>query len=301
MKSMPDGIFPTMLVLYTEDNKIDYAGMKNLIEWYIKNGVHGIFALCHSTEVHKLTVEEKVELAAFVMETVAGRVPVVMAGATEDSLDDQLATANKIIAAAHPHAFVFLRNRLGADLEAYKASLDYIIDKLPSDVALGLYECPFPFKQWLTDEELEYTVNTGRFVFLKDTCCDVEVMKRRAAIAKGTSFKLYNANCATFYQMMKLGYNGFSGIGANFHPDLYAFIADNLDDPRCELIDKVIGVSSIIECRCYPICAKKYLNAFEGFNVGTTSRVTEDTMIPAFSAELEGINYLSNYCREMIK
>ena len=300
MKQLTNGIFPTMLVLYNKENKIDYKGMKALIEWYIKKGVHGIFALCHSTEIHKLTVDEKTELAAFVMKTVAGRVPVVMAGATEDSLDDQLATANKIIEAAHPDAFVFLRNRLGDDFETFKNRLDYLIDKLPADVSLGLYECPFPYKQWLTDEELAYTVKTERFVFLKDTCCNVEIMKRRAAIVKGTSFKLYNANCATYYEMINHGYSGFSGIGANFHPDLYAFIANNLRDPRCEFIDKVIGVSSVIECRCYPICAKKYLNMFEGFNVCETSRVIEDTTIPALSAELEGINHLTNYCRELI-
>ena len=37
----PGGSWPVMLTPFTEDNKIDYDGLKELVDWYIKNGVCG--------------------------------------------------------------------------------------------------------------------------------------------------------------------------------------------------------------------------------------------------------------------
>ena len=33
----PGGSWPVMLTPFTEDNKIDYDGLKELVDWYIKN------------------------------------------------------------------------------------------------------------------------------------------------------------------------------------------------------------------------------------------------------------------------
>lgn len=299
MKQMPDGIFPTMLVLYTDENRIDYDGMRQLIEWYLANGVHGIFALCHSTETHKLSLSERCELACFVTKIVNGRVPVVTAGAISDNIGSQLAEVCEILG-AHPDAFVFIRNRLGKSFEEFRANIDRIIQELPADLPLGIYECPYPFKQFLTDDELRYAVSTGRFVFLKDTCCDVDVMRRRAEIARGSSFKLYNANCATYYESLGFGYSGFSGVMANFHPRLYAWVAEHPDDPRAFILDKYLGMTSVIEARCYPVCAKKYLKTHEGLDISDFSRSTRDETIPALAYELEALNYLTKYCESLI-
>ncbi len=300
MKQLPNGIFPTMLVLYTADNKIDYPGMENLIEWYIKNGVHGIFALCHSTEIHKLSINEKAELAKFVTKTVNGRVPVVTAGAVADTIEEQMIEAKKILE-ANPYAFVFIRNRLGKTYEDFKKNIDYIISALPANIPLGIYECPYPYKQFLTDDELKYAVSTKRFVFLKDTSCDTAVMKRRADIVKGSVFKLYNANCATFYESLMFGYSGFSGIMANFHPDLYSWVSEHPEDKKAAVIDKYLGMTSVIEARCYPVCAKKYLKIYEGFNISDYSRAVKDETVPALTAELDALNYLTQYCRNLIR
>lgn len=45
----PGGSWPVMLTPFTEDNKIDYDGLKELVDWYIKNGVSGMFAVCQSS------------------------------------------------------------------------------------------------------------------------------------------------------------------------------------------------------------------------------------------------------------
>lgn len=62
-----EGIIPVMLTPFTADNKIDYLGLKRLIDWYIENGADALFAVCQSSEMQYLTLEERVELASFVL------------------------------------------------------------------------------------------------------------------------------------------------------------------------------------------------------------------------------------------
>ena len=48
--------------------------------------------------------------------------------------------------------------------------------------SLGIYECPYPYKRVLSDRVIEELTKNGRFTFIKDTCCDLEIIKRRANI-----------------------------------------------------------------------------------------------------------------------
>ncbi len=67
-KRFPGGVWPVMLTPFTEENQVDYPALKELVEWYIENGVDGLFAVCQSSEMFKLTLEERVGIAAKVKE-----------------------------------------------------------------------------------------------------------------------------------------------------------------------------------------------------------------------------------------
>ena len=38
------GVWPVMLTPFTEEGQVDYPALERLIEWYIDNGVSGLFA-----------------------------------------------------------------------------------------------------------------------------------------------------------------------------------------------------------------------------------------------------------------
>lgn len=294
------GIYPTMLVLYKETGEIDYAAMASLLDWYIDEGVHGIFALCHSTEIHCLSQEERLTLGRFVLEHVGGRVPVVMGGVTAFGIEAQIEEA-RLFAALRPTALVLISNRMDGEGEhALTDNLQRVMDALPADLPLGIYECPEPYKRVLTDEELAFIVKTGRFAFIKDTCCDMAMMERRAEIARGSDFGLFNANCATLLDTLKLGYDGFSGIMANFHPRLYAWLYENPRDPRALRLSMILGMTSVIEMRCYPIPAKRYLREYVGLPVTDICRSVKDETVPALSHELRAVYDLTREAHEMI-
>ena len=295
-----NGIYPTMIVAYKESGEIDYEAMGDLIEWYIKEGVHGIFALCQSTEIVYLSIEERLKLGKFVMEKVAGRVPVVMSGMTADTLEGQIEEA-KLIAALKPDALVLLSNRIDND-EHYTLTekVKLILKELPEDMPLGIYEIPVPYKRLITDEELEFMAKSGRFAFIKDTCCDIDLMRRRAEIVKGCNFGLFNANAATVLDTFRIGYAGFSGIMANIHPALYVWLFENQNDPKADRILQYIAMTSVIEARCYPVIAKRYLREYVGLPITDVCRSMKDTNVPAVAYELRAVHELTKEAKNII-
>lgn len=294
------GIYPTMLVAYDEQNKIDYTSMQALIEWYIAEGVHGIFALCHSTEIHCLSLNERLELAKFVIKRVAGRVPVVIAGVTANTMEGQLAEA-PLFAALKPDALVLISNRLSTPGKSDMIdNLKRIMKVLPEDLPLGIYECTQPYKRIVSDEDLAFMAQCGRVAFVKDTCCDVQQMKRRVKIVEGSPLKLFNANCATLLETLRFGYHGFSGIMANFHPALYCWMYMHYQDSRSDVLSHYLSVTSLIEMRCYPIPAKRYLQKYVGLTITDHCRSVEDTTVPALATELEGLYELTRMAHKYI-
>lgn len=295
-----NGIYPTMIVAYKESGEIDYEAMGELIEWYIKEGVHGIFALCQSTEIVYLSIEERLTLGKFVMDKVAGRVPVVMSGMTADTLEGQIEEA-KLIAALKPDALVLLSNRIDNDKHyTLTEKVKLILKELPEDMPLGIYEIPVPYKRLITDEELEFMAKSGRFAFIKDTCCDIDLMRRRAEIVKGCNFGLFNANAATVLDTFRIGYAGFSGIMANIHPALYVWLFENQNDPKADRILQYIAMTSVIEARCYPVIAKRYLREYVGLPITDVCRSMKDTNVPAVAYELRAVHELTKEAKNII-
>lgn len=260
----------TMITPFTADHKIDYAMTERLIEWYLERGIDGIFAVCQSSEMELLTREERRKLGKFVVDTVAGRVPVVVSGHVSDSEEDQL----RDFEAARESgccAVVLVSNRFCHDGEdSFLKYLDKFLSRIDDTVPLGIYECPHPFKKLLTIEEMKYCADTGRFSFFKDTCCDADIIRERVQAIKGSPLRLFNANSDTLLQSLQDGAAGYNGVMANIHPELYRWLCENFrSHPEfAQELSDFISVSSAAECRTYPSCAKYYLsNLLDGFQI----------------------------------
>lgn len=257
-----EGIIPVMITPFNANGAIDYPGLGRLVEWYIDNGSDALFAVCQSSEMQFLSLDERVALAAFVKKAAAGRVPVIASGHISESLEDQLAELTAI-AATGVDGMVLVTNRLDARQQGGSTFIDdlgWLLDRLPKDIPLGLYECPAPYRRLLTDDELKFCANSGRFVILKDVSCDLATVKRRVALTKGTPLAIVNANAAIAYDAMKAGSRGFTGVFTNFHPDLYQWLmTEHASDPA--LADELavyLALSAMAEPMGYPKLAKFY-------------------------------------------
>ncbi len=274
MSTIANGVWPTMITPYTEDNKIDYDAVLRIIEWYDKQGVTGIFAVCQSSEMFFLTKEERLALAKFVVENTPKHIGVIASGHVAASKEDQIEEAKAIIDTGIS-SYVFISNQFAKPEESEETArenIEYLIDRIP-DATFGIYECPYPYKRLVTPETLKWCADTGRFQFLKDTCCDLDMLQAKVNAVKGTDLKIFNANSATLLESLKMGCAGFSGVMANFHSDLYAWLCKNYETQPAlaKKVQDFVGLASVIECQCYPVNAKYHMN-LEGVKMGISSR-----------------------------
>ena len=269
-KEFPNGVYPVMLTPFTENNKVDYEALGKLIDWYIEKGVNGLFADCQSSEMFFLSLEERVKIGEFVKKHADGRVPVVTSGHISDSLEDQ-AKELTAIAGTGADAVILLTNRLAKENESdevWLENLKKLLEMIPKDVPLGFYECPYPYKRIISPELLKWCADTGRFYFIKDTSCDIENMKAKLEVIKGTNLKLFNANTSTLLETLELGASGYSGVMANFHPELYVKLCNiyKEDPSKARKIADFLTVASLIERQVYPVNAKFYQKSIGNFN-----------------------------------
>lgn len=280
-----NGIVPVMLTPFTDDDAIDYAGLDRLIDWYLKQGVDALFAVCQSSEMQFLTLDERVALARHVVNRVDGRVPVIASGHISDALAQQ---QEELLAMAQTgiDALVLVTNHLDAQQQgsdAFFATLDALLATLPADLPLGLYECPAPYRRLLSDEELSYCAHTGRFVVLKDVSCDLATVTRRVKLVAGTPLAVINANAAIAWPAMQAGSLGFSGVFTNFHPELYHWLYHK-GAQQPQLADELsvfLSLAAVAETLGYPKNAKLYHQRLGTFS-SEHCRVTKDNVLEKF-------------------
>src|SRR3546814_19395932 len=77
--------------------------------------------------------------------------------------------------------------------ELFDERFGQLLDATPG-IPLGFYECPEPFKRILTAEQLKRFVGTGRVIYHKDTCLDIEQIKAKLDETRGVAgFGLYES------------------------------------------------------------------------------------------------------------
>lgn len=262
MNRIPSGVYPVMITPYTDENTIDWAAVDGIVEFYARMGCQGIFAVCQSSEMFCLSEEERVQLARRVAQAARGRMCVVASGHTSDALEDQIRELTRV-SQTGVAATVMISNRLAAedeDDEVAITNMRRILDAIPG-VTFGMYECPHPYRRPLSDRMLEAMAETGRFAFIKDTCCDAAKIAHRLKVLDGR-IQLFNANAATILDSLQDGADGFSGIMANYHPDLYVWLGEHFrqQPEKARKLAAALSVMSAAEAHCHPVDAKYHMD-----------------------------------------
>ena len=273
---MTKKVYPTMVTPFKADGSIDYDGAEKIVKWYIEKGCQGVFAVCQSSEMSFLSLDEKVRLAKSVVSASDGKLSVVASGHTSESLDTQAEEINAI-SETGIDAFILVSNRFDlhndGDDEWIK-NAEYVLSKIDPSVKLGIYECPMPYKRLLSDRILSWCIESKRFKFIKDTCCDFSLLKHRAKLLSGTGIELYNANAQSILASVRDGAAGYSGIMANFHPELYVWLMEHYDsdDERVNIIQAFLALYAFTEAMDYPVTAKYHMKKYSGIDILPDSR-----------------------------
>src|SRR5688572_4279608 len=78
MKNEPlQGVVPILVTPFDEDGAIDEASLRDLVDFNIAAGVHGL-GVALGSEIFKLSEPEREQVTRIVVDQVGGRVPVVI-------------------------------------------------------------------------------------------------------------------------------------------------------------------------------------------------------------------------------
>lgn len=262
MNKIASGIYPVMITPFSRDGGIDFEAVDRLTEFYVQSGCHGLFAVCQSSEMFFLTEDERVSLARRVAKAANGRLTVVASGHVSDDINSQLRELKRI-SETGVDGVVLVSNRLAGQDESDDVlieNLEKILTSLP-DVTFGMYECPHPYKRLLSEKVLRFMAESGRFAFIKDTSCDAALIEKRVKLLNGR-IQLFNANSATLLDTLKSGADGFSGIMANFYPDILVWLYENyqVQSEKTDKLQPVLSLLSGVERGYYPVNCKYHMN-----------------------------------------
>ncbi|HEY8784582.1 MAG TPA: dihydrodipicolinate synthase family protein [Mucilaginibacter sp.] len=298
MKSSQRGFIPVMLTPFKNNGAIDYDILTQLTEIYLNAGAAGLFANCLSSEMYELNEDEKLRTIKHIIKVADGAVPVVATGTFGGSIRQQ-------------SDFVKRVNDTGVDaviiitsLLANKEDPDTLFNErvfelfdLTDNIPLGFYECPVPYKRVLSPGQLVKFVATGRVIYHKDTCLDINMIKEKLKAGDANpNFGLYDAYMGHAVKSLQAGSAGLSCIQGNFFPELIAWLCANYANTALEtevnsvqqfLIDNMDVMHNV-----YPIIAKYWLTK-RGLKISTITRRDVGIFSPAIRKHIDDLH--SNY------
>lgn len=81
------GTYTVMITPFDASGAVDLAATANFVDWQIQSGIHGLVPLGSTGEFLSLTDDERSAVAKTVIDTAAGRVPVLIGTGAENTAD----------------------------------------------------------------------------------------------------------------------------------------------------------------------------------------------------------------------
>ena len=165
-----EGIYTPVVTPYLPDLSPDWDALSAVIENLIDKGVHGLIMGGSTGENYAQTVEERIELARFAKDRIAGRLPLVMgtgAMMTPDSI--ALATAAKDVGA---DAILLASPPYAVPTPAENAQNAMAIDRA-AGLPIMLYNYPGRTGTMMGDAFLDTVSASANFCAIKESSGDI--------------------------------------------------------------------------------------------------------------------------------
>lgn len=222
-----DGIYSLMLTPFNEDRSIDYDTYEKYADWQVEQGVDHLFAVCGSSEMTLLSLEERLKLATLTVKH-KGNTTVVATANIEATKEENLEEVKKMEQTG-VDGIVLTTKGFGDDDD----KLVSYIRELASNTTLPVFLYEFPgFRPHLMSGKAYGELTKDGLIWgIKDTTCTMEGIQSKID-NKGDS-TIIQANMPYLWDAYVAGARGVMATptscgGAFFQRFHEAFVAGDM-------------------------------------------------------------------------
>lgn len=260
MPFRPHGIIPALVTPLDRDGELLEQGLRDLLDYTISNGVHGVFVLGSSGEIYGLSEVQKRRVVEITVEHVAGRVP-IYAGASEITTRDCIATAHMIQSVGGVQALsvltpYFMTPTQSELVEHYRAIA------AETDLPILVYSNPGRTQVPVTLCTILELAEVDNIIGVKDSAGDMTLTADYIREAP-EGFSVLMGRDTLIYPALAMGADGAIASTANIAPRLLAGLYDSFvagDRARAlELQERLSPLRNLVDKATFPVVLKEGL------------------------------------------
>ena len=259
MRKLIRGTFTVMVTAFDADNGLDLEAQSNFTDWQVQQGINGLIPLGSTGEFLSMSFAEKAKVAECVINSVNGRVPVLVgAGAesTEEVIDN-----------------VQMAENLGADgtmiippfySTPTRSEIVKHFERISQNASkpIMLYNNPATANVDLTPDLVAELSHLENVDFIKESTMDVTRVRDILEYCEG---RMQVFGGIMGYESFLSGASGWVAVGSNIMPkefqQLFTMTYDeqNLDEAR-KIYTKILPVIRLVGGHRYVSATKAALN-----------------------------------------
>ena len=266
------GSMPAIVTPMLEDGRLDYPGLRSLLDWHVAEGSDGIVIVGTSGESPTVSVEEHCELIRVAVEQIAGRIPVI-AGTGGNSTTEAIELtqfAKKVGADASLQVVPYYNKPTQDGMYAHFKKIAESVD-LP----VILYNVPGRTVADLAGDTVVRLAGVPGIIGIKDATGDLERGTLLIADLKRAGhrdFSVFSGDDLTAPLLMLMGGNGNISVTANVAPRLMhelcvAAMSDDVKKTR-EIQYRLLAVHKAMFTEANPIPVKWALHEMGKITAG---------------------------------
>ena len=209
----------TALITPFKDGQIDKIALRDLVNWQIKQGVHGLVPVGTTGESPTLSHEEHDEVIEITVTEAAGRVPVI-AGAGSNNTSEAIRLAKHAEEVGANAVLIVSPYYNKPTQQGLKAHFLSIADEL-SSIPLIVYDIPGRSIVSVKDELLAELAKHKNIIGIKDATGDAARPARLSNLI-GDEFCQLSGDDATAFSYLASGGHGMISVVSNVAPKLYS-------------------------------------------------------------------------------
>lgn len=250
------GSLVALVTPMNSDGSVDWAALKQLVEWHVAEGTHGIVAVGTTGESATLDVDEHLEVVRVVIEVAAGRLVVIAgtgANSTREAIELTQAAANLGADAVLLVTPYYNKPTQEGLYQHYKAIAEAV------QIPQILYNVPGRTGVDMLNATVARLAGTPNIVGIKDATGDL-VRGQELIGLVGDRMAVYSGDDATAIELILLGGKGNISVTANVAPGVMAnaceaALAGHAEQAR-ELTESVAQLHQILFIESNPIPVK---------------------------------------------